>query len=236
MKSITRVLFAATVILAVVNFSAKAYSTIEDRHLTGFNAIRLSASYDVYITQGTTESVKVDGTDDEREHLVTEVKNGVLNIYNKQHSGWNLDWGSKKTIVYVSVKDINSISVSGSGDVYFKGGISTNAMKIQVTGSGDVTGKFNVKTLEVGISGSGDVRLTGRADDCSARVSGSGDYSARDLVTVNTAIRVSGSGDATINVNNKVDAAVSGSGDIGYTGAAKQVATSKSGSGDIHRI
>src|ERR1700743_86325 len=132
MKSLTRVLFAAAIILAAVNFSAKAVSTIEDRHLTGFNAIKLSSSYDVYITQGTTESVKVEGTDEEREHLVTEVKDGVLNIYNKKHSGWNFSWGNnKKTIVYVAVKDINSIGVSGSGDVYFKNGISANAMKIQ---------------------------------------------------------------------------------------------------------
>src|ERR1700761_996082 len=119
MKSLTRVLFAAAIILAAVNFSAKAVNTIEDRHLTGFNAIKLSSSYDVYITQGTAESVKVEGSDDDREHLVTEVKDGVLNIYSKKTSGWNLNLGNRKTNVYISVKSINSIGVSGSGDVYF---------------------------------------------------------------------------------------------------------------------
>lgn len=235
MKSLTRILFATMTFVVFATLATKA-SQIADRHLSGFNAIRLSASYDVYITQGTAESVKVEASADDQEHIITEVNGGVLNIYEKDNRHIHWDFGGRKQVVYVVARDINSISVSGSGDVFFKSGINTNNMKIKISGSGDVTGRLTAKTLEANISGSGDMKLSGRADDSNVRVSGSGDFEGRDLVTASTAVRVVGSGDATVNANGRIDAAVSGSGDIRYTGGAKQVSTSKAGSGDIHRM
>ncbi|OCX51223.1 hypothetical protein BEL04_21205 [Mucilaginibacter sp. PPCGB 2223] len=235
MKVLNRILAITVAVMVFVTLTTKA-ADVDDRHLSGFNAINLSASYDVYITQGAAESVKVDAAADEQERIVTEVRGGVLYISGKEHGGMHWDWGGKKRVVYVVVKDINSISISGSGDVFFKSGINTNAMHIKVSGSGDVNGRLNAKTAEIEISGSGDVKLYGRADNSNVRVSGSGDFSGRDLVTNTTTVRVVGSGDATVNASTKIDASVSGSGDITYTGGAHQVSTSKSGSGDIHRM
>jgi len=232
MKSLTTTLFAAMLVLGISNAFAQK---TEDRHLSGFNAISVGGSYDVYVTQGSTESVKVVAPEDEMEHIVTEVQNGVLKIYNRKDD-WNWSWGGhKKEMVYVTIKEVNAIGVSGSGDVFFKDGISSPSLKLRVSGSGDVTGKLDVKTLESHISGSGDMKLSGKADDCTINISGSGDYTARDLVTINTAIHVSGSGDASVNASQKIDASVSGSGDIKYTGSATQVSISKHGSGSVHR-
>jgi hypothetical protein len=136
----------------------------------------------------------------------------------------------------VVIKEVNAINLSGSGDVFFKEGISANSLKIGVVGSGDLTGLVHVKNLESSISGSGDIHISGTAENSAIRLVGSGDFYGRDLVTANTAVHVSGSGDARINASNRVDASVAGSGDIYYTGSAKDVSSSKSGSGDIHRF
>jgi hypothetical protein len=245
MRSLTKILFAAILLTAPVCTFAKLHtpadiivSKIEDRHLSGFNAVNLAGSFDVYITQGSAESVKVEAPDNIIDHIITEVSGGVLKIYNKNDNGfhWGDMFGShKKIAVYVTAKDLNAISVSGSGDVFFREGIRTNSLKLRVSGSGDLYGKVEVKTLESSISGSGDVKLSGRADNSTVSVGGSGDFSARALITINTAVRVSGSGDASINASNRVDASVSGSGDIRYTGGAKSISSAKSGSGDIER-
>ena len=234
MKLLYKFLSTAALILLV---TGTLFASTEDRHLSGFNAIQLSASYDVYITQGPTESVRVEASADLIDKIVTEVQGGVLKIYSKSDHGWGGSWmGNKKMTVYVTAKEMSAIGISGSGDVYFKGGLSGNTLKIKVSGSGDVTGKLNVKMLEVGVSGSGDIKLAGRADNAAVSVTGSGDYSARDLVTISTAVRVTGSGDATVNASTKIDAVVSGSGDIRYAGGAKQVSTATHGSGDITRM
>jgi hypothetical protein len=245
MKLLTKILFAVILLSGPVYAHAKSAASdetvanrIEDRHLSGFNAVNLAGSFDVFITQGTTESVKVEAPDNIIDHIITEVSGGVLKIYNKNDNGFHWDdlfGGHRKIAVYVTAKDLNSINVSGSGDVSFKEGIHTNSLKLRVSGSGDLIGKVDVKTIETSISGSGDVKLSGRADNSTVSVGGSGDYSGRSLVTINTAVRVSGSGDASVNASNKVDASVSGSGDIRYTGGAKSVSSSKSGSGDIER-
>lgn len=248
MKSLTKVLLASAILLSGVNYtfaktpnSAKvnANSEVQDRHLSGFNAIDVSGSFDVYIVQGGTESVKVEAPADVMGHIITEVEDGVLKIHDKNNSGWHWSgwgWGShKKIAIYVSAKDLNEVGITGSGDVYFKDGIRSDALKLHVSGSGDVLGKVDVKTLECNISGSGDMKLGGHAENAVVSLSGSGDFSARDLITDNTSVRVSGSGDASIYANNSVEAHVSGSGDVTYSGAAKNIISKKSGTGDISR-
>lgn len=241
MKSITKFLLAGLLVAGM----AYTYATpktptpiqqkIEDRHLSGFHAIEVGGPYDVTISQGSTESVKVEAPEDIQPHVTTEVVNGVLKIYNKHNDMFH--WGDifrhKKILVYVSAKYLDSIIVSGSGDVAFKNGLHGDKMNLQVSGSGDVNGVLEVKELDTKISGSGDVKLSGHAETSAVRVSGSGDYSARGLITSNTDVHVSGSGDASIYASNKIDASVSGSGDINYAGNPKSVYKSKSGSGDI---
>lgn len=242
MKSLTKILLAA-VFLAAPGFTiAKPhptigvnYNDIVDRHLSGFNAVNVAGPFDVDIIQGNTESVKIEAPDDVMGHILTDVNNGVLKIYNK-HDMWN--WGNwfgfhKKILVHVVIKDVNNINISGSGDVYFRNGLTANSLKLNISGSGDMTGKVSVKTLESKITGSGDMKLAGNAESSTVSVIGSGDFTARNLTTASTAVRVSGSGDAAVNASDRLDAAVNGSGDISYSGSPKNVNKHKSGSGDI---
>lgn len=232
MKALTKILFAL-ILVASVN---SAFAETQDRHLTGFKGVDAQGSFDVYITQGANESVKVEAPGDIIDRIKTEVNGGVLKIYSKGSSDWNFNlFGShKKVLIYVVAKDLNAVTVSGSGDVYFKNGITTPALKLRVSGSGDLSGKVQVKDLETSVSGSGDVRLAGNASSSDVHVSGSGDFRGGDLITISTAVRVSGSGDASVNASTKIDASVSGSGDVHYSGNPKSVSKSKSGSGDIN--
>lgn len=242
MKSLSKiVLVAALAGGTTATYAAKSHTAViapdgnvvQDRHLSGFNAIDAAGSFDVYITQGATESVKVDAPSDVIDRVITEVEGGTLRIHDK-HGSWSWSgFGHKKMIVYVVVSDVNAIGITGSGDVYFKDGIRSPKLRLHVSGSGDVYGKVDAKTLQCDISGSGDMKLSGHAESTSVNVSGSGDYTARDLETVNTSVHIAGSGDASVYVTGNLDASVSGSGDVNYRGGPKHVTKSKSGSGDI---
>lgn len=226
--------FVAAVLLTVAgNTFAKTYFETEDRHLTGFNAVNVSGSFDVYITQGTTESVKVEAPADIIKNIVTEVKNGTLVIRTREHFSFNNIFGNKKMVVYVSIKNCNAISLTGSGDVYFKEGIAADNLSLSLTGSGDVSGKVTVKNLSSSITGSGDLRVSGRAENSKVTVTGSGDFTGRDLATNTTVVFVGGSGDASVNANSTLKASVTGSGDIHYSGHPKNISKSTAGSGDI---
>jgi hypothetical protein len=227
--------FVAAVLLTVAgNTFAKSYSETEDRHLTGFDAVHVAGSFDVYITQGTTESVKVEAPADVIKNIITEVKNGSLTIRTKNNFSFNNMFGNKKMVVYVSIKNCNAVSLTGSGDVFFKEGIAANDLSLSITGSGDITGKVTAKNLSSSVTGSGDLHVSGRADNSKVNVTGSGDFTGRDLATNTTIVFVGGSGDASVNATATLKASVTGSGDVHYSGHPHNVSKSTSGSGDIN--
>ncbi|WP_428328363.1 head GIN domain-containing protein [Mucilaginibacter sp.] len=243
MKSITKFLLAALLLAGTGYTFAKPAPAVKisiretvDRHLSGFNAINVAGPFDVFITQGAVESVKVEAPADVIDRVMTDVNGGVLKVYSKHDTfSWGNWFGNhKKIAIYVTAKDLNNISITGSGDVRFRDGITVGAIKLRISGSGDMSGKITAKSIESSITGSGDMTLSGHAESSIVSVVGSGDYSGGNLTTLSTAIRVSGSGDAYVNASEKLDAAVNGSGDIHYTGSPKNVSKAKSGSGDIH--
>jgi len=255
MRSLCKFLLAAVLIAGTASAFAKTHLTINadtskivDRNLSGFTSIKIAGPFDVHLVQGTVESVKFEKPNDiPEERIVTEVDKGVLKIHNKHDNwGWSFNsWYSekgvwrarrKKIVVYITARDLNAISISGSGDITFDGGVTATSLNLRVRGSGHMQGKVEVKTLTSRISGSGNMKLSGSAESSRVKVVGSGNFTARDLVTVNSAAHVSGSGKAEVNASDKVDAAVRGSGDISYTGTAKIVSKSKSGSGEINRF
>ncbi len=217
------------------SFAIKPSIETQDRKLSGFHAIASSGSFDVVLSQGNTESVRVKADADVINEVVTEVKNGTLMIHSKNNHSWGMShlWINKTIIIYVVAKDLNSIGLTGSGDLKIDNQFNTNKLELRLSGSGDFQGKINVKTLEASVSGSGDFSIAGQADESTVAISGSGDFEGKNLITKTTAIRVSGSGDASIYASEKVEASVSGSGDVHYSGHPKSVSKVVHGSGDV---
>lgn len=221
-------------------------SAFTERQVTSFSSVRIQGPFDVYVTQATEESVKLDAPAEILDRIVTQIKGSELNIHNKHDNwGWGINsWWSdkswwhthKRVAVYITLKNVNAISVSGSGHLIFDQGIAANGLKLNVHGSGQIQGAIDVKTLKGRISGSSYIKLSGKAESSNFKISGSGHFSARDLATLSSTVRVSGSGHADIQANEKLDAVVHGSAHVSYSGAATMINASKSGSGSVSRM
>ncbi len=242
MKINFKLLLAAALITGTVQTFANPVTTAtvnvvntEDRQVSDFKGINISGSYNYYIKQGNTTAVRVEAPAKLLPYIITEVKNGVLNVYTKNNTNWSNLFNNEEIAVYITAKDINSIKLSGSGDVFFKEGINTKEISVTLSGSGDVAGKINATSVECILTGSGDMEITGRAENAKIKLTGSGDLSAGNLQTANVNVEVVGSGDVSVNASNSLKAKVSGSGDIRYTGNPKNILKSTSGSGDIER-
>ena len=96
----------------------------QDRNVGSFSGVRVSTAIDVYLTQGDKTSVVVETDENIQEYLVTEVKNDVLNIY---FDASVLSVEVKK--VYVTTKEINSLSTTSAGDIFGQNPIKTNNLK-----------------------------------------------------------------------------------------------------------
>ena len=209
--------FAALSFFALVSITTVFAQTRETRNVETFTKLSFRVPGKLILRQGTPQKVEIEGAKDVLAEVDTEVKDGKLVI---GHDGgrW-LDWhwdNDDKVNVYVTVKDLNAISVAGSGDLIAETKFTTANLELTVSGSGSLKIDADASgMMDVSVSGSGDVDLTGKAADFASHVSGSGKIVSN------------------ITIGNRAEFTVSGSGKIIASGSAKRVRTSISGSGRV---
>jgi len=206
--------------------------TTETRSTGDYNGIKCAGSMDYILVAGTEGNIKIEGEENLLKHIITEVKDGNLIV--KVEKGKNLKPSLNKTIkVTIPFKDINKVSLAGSGDLWNTDKISANNLDVSLAGSGDIVLDIETTSVEGSIAGSGDLTLKGNTNDLTAKVAGSGDFHGFDLQANNTTVSVAGSGDAEVVSNQSIKARVAGSGDIEYKGNPDKEDTKVSGSGTI---
>jgi hypothetical protein len=207
-------------------------SITESRDAKDFKGFKSSISADITLKQ-TSGSYKI--TIDGQKNIIAlmkfEVVEGILKIGFEK--GYSVNYREPLKIT-IEAPSFTSMGMAGSGNVRVDGALTGDKMYIGISGSGDFDlDNLQYGELSVGISGSGDVHLSGSAESVELSISGSGDVKADDLKTKKANCRVSGSGNISLNVSKELDATISGSGDIRYSGSPASVRTRVSGSGDI---
>ncbi len=207
----------------------------EERSVGPYDGIGVSGWFDVELVDGKEGKLTLKGEENILEHIITAVENGKLNI--KVEKGYNLQPSTWKegVLITVPVDKINSVALSGSGDIVGKKTLKAENFKTAMSGSGDITLDLDVDTISTSMSGSGDIILSGTANNFDATISGSGDIKAYDLDADNVEATISGSADIKVTAHKMLKARVSGSGDISYRGNPEKVDTKTSGSGDISK-
>ncbi|MCB0518970.1 MAG: DUF2807 domain-containing protein [Lewinellaceae bacterium] len=203
----------------------KVTKTIE---LPAFDGLALAISGNVYLRQGSPQSVKVEAQQNILDILSREVKDGVWKIkFDKNVRNY------EDIKIWVTIPELTEVAVSGSGSVKGENTFTgVGELQLAVSGSGNIHLDASSKSLEAAISGSGNMELGGSTGDCSMRISGSGDISAFDLQSNSCSVRISGSGDASVNAKEDLEVAIAGSGDVYYKGDAR-VKSKISGSGNV---
>jgi len=253
MKNKITVAIAFALIILTFNVFAQSQQT---RPVSGFNAVSVSASFNVHIKIDGTESLKIVGDEKEMSNIETVVEGGTLNIHPKNRfSLFSLrnitNW--HKVDIYVTAKSLSSLTTSGSGSIQLEGSLTGNSalktsgsgnikanvnassLVISVSGSGNITSALTAEKLTATVSGSGGLNLNGNVKDAEIKVSGSGHIKGQDLKADVVKANVSGSGNIYITAQKTLEARSSGSGNIIYAGAATNINVSSSGSGRVKK-
>ena len=250
MNTIKSLLFFAVLFTSCASFAQNK----ETRKVASFNKIDASGSPDVVIEQGDENSITIEYSGIDPDKIITEVKNETLKV--------RLENGSYRNInvtFYITYKNIEGISNSGSGNLRCISDLTASKFRISNSGSGNLVcqGKITADklscslsgsgngeiasietgSLELSMSGSGDFEIDkGSVTRLSIQKSGSGDFEAFGLKSDVCTVSMSGSGDVEIGVDKTIEARMSGSGNITYKGDAMINKIRSSGSGDIKRI
>lgn len=206
-----------------------------ERSVGDYDAVALAGWFDVELVAGDEGELTLKGESNLLEYIKTEVKNGKLIV--KVEKGVNLKPSNWNSGIYITVpvETINSVTLSGSGDIVGKTTLKSDNFDTRISGSGDITLAIEAENVEATLSGSGDINLEGKTTNLDIQVSGSGDIKAYELEAEFATVQVSGSADVKVTVNQSIDARVSGSGDISYRGNPKKIKSKSSGAGDISK-
>jgi len=219
------------VLLALFAIGCSYAQTRETRDVDDFTGIAFAVAGELILEQGSTFSVILEGDEDFLEEIETRVRDNRLLI---RHDRW-FSFRDKKVTVYVTMPEVESLSVSGSGKMIAEGSIRADNIHMGVSGSGDIVLKeLNAESINCGISGSGTITLNGEAEDGELSISGSGNYEGQSFQLETLDVSISGSGTCRTAVGEDLEARVSGSGDVYYTGNPR-VDARVSGSGKVRK-
>ena len=200
----------------------------QDLDLPAFDAIKLSMDADVYVRQGSQQSVRIEAQQNMIDNIKKEVSDNTWRITTDR---WVTRHDPIK--IYITIPKLTEASVSGSGNLMGETAFSgSDRFMTGVSGSGNVKLEITCDELDARVSGSGNVRLAGSTGSLTAKISGSGNIKAEDLAAKTCNVQVSGSGNSSVNVSDELDVKISGSGDVSYKGRPK-VSSRISGSGDL---
>jgi Putative auto-transporter adhesin, head GIN domain len=236
MKKIIPLLLASFSLVTVYAQKTINDANAEVRPVSKFDVIEVSGGIDLYLSYGE-EALAVSASDKGiRDHIKTEVKDGVLKISYDWKKGMKFNLKGSSLKAYVSYTSLLRLFASGGSDVHVDGTIKADRFRLNLSGGSDFTGKVDIKALTIDMSGGSDANVGGGVTDLRIEASGGSDFSGFNLVTENCIIQASGGSDVQITVNKEIYAEASGASDIDWKGKATVKGVRASGSGSVsHR-
>jgi hypothetical protein len=206
----------------------------QTRTVSTFDSIEISYPAHVIVSQGSSESVKIEADDNVLPGLKTEVRGDTLQIFYRVENG-NHVRPSKPVKITIVVKELKDVNFDGSGELTIDR-LETEDLNISASGAGNLElNEIAVKNLSVTLSGAGNVSASGEADNLDLIISGVGKFDGKDLHSQVANANLSGVGSATLWVDGELDAEISGAGSVNYYGSA-EVTKQVSGIGGVNHV
>lgn len=204
-----------SIVLLFLSFTQFTSAQQVKRDVSDFNEISFSIAGDLEITQGNKEELLLIGEADDLEKIITRVEDGNLKIYTKNnfsHMG--------KVKVKVTVKELNELSLAGSGNVKFMTDLKTDEFEMDLSGSGNIRcEKITGNEMEINLAGSGNVYMGGElAEELEISIAGSGNVDCANLKAKEVEVSIAGSGDAKVWATDELESSIVGSGSVYYKG------------------
>ena len=196
---------------SLTSVSGSGNVVTETRNVSGFDGVTITGAGNILIDQNGAESLTITTDDNLLQHIKTEVRGGKFVIEFTR----GVLFGKVKDLTFkVSTKNLNSVQVDGAANVEGKN-IATENLSVKLNGAGAIALSGKVTTQDVVL-------------DCVGTYNGAGLASQRAKVTQN------GTGGAVVRASDKLDATISGLGNIEYIGNP-QVTKKISGLGAVRQ-
>jgi hypothetical protein len=188
------------------------------KELTAFHELELQSVFDVFLIQGDSYSIKIEGDDDVVDKVKFKVEAGILSVRNENKIRW-VTPGSNKVTLYITVIDLQEIRPFEACSIKTMGLLTVDQLFIVMQPS--------VKLMDIDMDldcnnfhfwnnhkSGGRLTLRGRADNLTLYTFFLTAVDAKDLISTYAVIENNSRGDCELRVTRKLDYSIRGEGDI----------------------
>jgi hypothetical protein len=187
---------------------------------------------DVYLTQATEESLRVEVVGLELADIVSEVEGDTLTLRNSRGRNW-LDDDEREATAYLNFVQLSSIEASGGSDIESRNNLELDALTIDASGGSDIDIAVSAQSVEFTVSGGSDVEVRGDTRSLTVAASGGSDISAQSLQAGSVTAAVAGGSDAIIRVSESIVLDANGGSDVIIYGDPAQRTVNNDRSSDV---
>jgi hypothetical protein len=168
----------------------------KDVAIQPFDQLEASGVFNVVLTQGNKESLKIEAEDNLQP--LFEIKNdgGKLMVDMKKDSHFN---SKKKMTVYITFKNLKSMDLKMVGNVSSEGNLNFGDLSLANKSVGSVDLAVNAQKLDINNKSVGNLKLSGKAENAIIRSNSVGAIKASDLLVQTMDIDNDGVGSAEVN-------------------------------------
>lgn len=208
----TSLLFAAVVSLAASAdaqnekreiLEGNGHLITKDVAVSSFASIKASGVYELRLSQGDKESVKIEADENLQPYFNVHNEGTQLVIEMKDIKNKNLKLKSKMK-VYVNFKNLKEMDLSTVGNVSSDASLNFATLDIKNKSVGGVNLAFSATTFNLNNSSVGKVKLSGKAQNAVLTNKGVGDLDAGNFVVQTMRIDNSGVGGAEVNAEKEL--------------------------------
>ncbi len=205
----------------------------ESRSIGSFDRIKIEGIMNVYLSQGSTESVVVETDKNLQQYIVTKLRDNTLTVKNKDDVEVEK---STKMNVYVTLNDINELEISSVGKVESESQLKLNSLKIENSGVGSTKLDLNCNKLVVDFNSVGSLTLKGEITNVAIDHNGVGNIKAENLSAEILKIDNNGVGNAEVNSSKELYINLNGIGNVSYKGNAVIKEMNVNGMGKVTKM
>ena len=198
--------------------------------IANFQSIRHQTSATILLTQGTEQSIRIEGEDNILEFYDFNVNDGVLTVNTR-----DCICTTEEVKIYVTLPVLKSVFLDSTGEIVGQNTFTNDELDIIVDGPGDVLMDVVASKINITNDSSGELKLKGTSEVVDINLLGTGEVYLFGLETQIATIFSDGPGEVEITVNDRIDVQIESTGDIFYKGNP-EVSLQDNGLGDLVKV
>lgn len=220
---------------ALAQTETTAANTPQVRPVEKFRGINVGTGIELVLTGGHTQQVEVSATTlDQREHILTKVVDGVLNVHydnpDERTGNSKKDRQQRKLRVAVTADQLTSLAASSGAAVTASGPYATPDFQINLSSGAALRADISASVLIIRQNGGSVIDISGQAPRCDLKLTAGSVFNGDKLQTNRSQIEASSGSVAKLAVREVLLAEASGGSNIKYYGSPEVTKDATGGS------